>query len=342
MVHASTGRNEPASEHLKSEPAIVAGMARATLGERSVVEWEDLVADYDRIRDAIEAVFPIFQGYNARIRVPGGFHLTSTARERIWVTPYGQGELPGLSMGLGEDPDREDPDVLVADRRCAAMTSTIPTIYSLSDRYRGVFGRRDVLFIKRPPRSRSVASSRGRPRRSRDRFARTGWNAVVSELPAGRLMPFPARQLRRLLPGGQSAGAAHAYDADELHTVVQRPFRSRIVRRRNAKRRSCPDHGRRHPRATAIRVHASAFTSCGRRSPSASPASSRCLSGLWWRTGTAGLSRPDALLDAHLRTRLRHGRHHRRCPQLRDRRQLGRLLAVGVATCSALCSCTKR
>ncbi len=96
MVHASLGLNKPASEHLKSEPAIVAGMARATLGARSVVPWEDLVGDYDLIRDAIEDVFPIFQDYNARIRVPGGFHLVSTARERIWNDRVGQGELPGL------------------------------------------------------------------------------------------------------------------------------------------------------------------------------------------------------------------------------------------------------
>jgi molybdopterin-dependent oxidoreductase alpha subunit len=68
MVHASAGRNRPASEHLKSEPAIVAGIARATMGDRSVVDWEGFVADYDRIRDAIEDVLPIFRGYNARVR----------------------------------------------------------------------------------------------------------------------------------------------------------------------------------------------------------------------------------------------------------------------------------
>ena len=90
------GRNKPASEHLRASPRSSPACAKATLGARTVVDWEGLVADYDRIRDAIEAVFPIFQDYNARIRVPGGFHLTSTARERIWTTTVGQGELPGL------------------------------------------------------------------------------------------------------------------------------------------------------------------------------------------------------------------------------------------------------
>jgi anaerobic selenocysteine-containing dehydrogenase len=39
MVHVSTGRNPPASDQLRSEPAIVAGIARATLGARSKVDW---------------------------------------------------------------------------------------------------------------------------------------------------------------------------------------------------------------------------------------------------------------------------------------------------------------
>ncbi|GGJ04767.1 FdhF/YdeP family oxidoreductase [Neoroseomonas lacus] len=145
MVHASRGMNRPASEHLRSEPAIVAGIARATLGKRSVVDWEGMVADYDRIRDAIEAVFPIFQGYNDRIRVPGGFHLTSMARERIWATPSGKANLL-LYDGLSEDPDPEDAEILwLTSVRSHDQYNT--TIYSMSDRYRGVFGRRDVLFI---------------------------------------------------------------------------------------------------------------------------------------------------------------------------------------------------
>ena len=145
MVHASAGRNAPASEHLKSEPAIVAGMARATLGARSMVDWEGLVADYDLIRDAIEAVIPIFQGYNARVRVPGGFHLTSTARERIWATASGKANFL-VYEGLWEDPDPHDDDVLwLTSVRSHDQYNT--TIYSLSDRYRGVFGQRDVVFL---------------------------------------------------------------------------------------------------------------------------------------------------------------------------------------------------
>ncbi|MFD2055443.1 FdhF/YdeP family oxidoreductase [Mesorhizobium calcicola] len=145
MVHASAGRNAPASEHLRSEPAIVAGIARATLGARSVVDWESFAADYDLIRDAIEDVFPIFQGYNARIRIPGGFHLTSNARERIWATASGKANFLVFD-GLGEDPPQDSLDVLwLATVRSHDQYNT--TIYSMSDRYRGVFGQRDVVFL---------------------------------------------------------------------------------------------------------------------------------------------------------------------------------------------------
>ncbi|MFA7505900.1 MAG: FdhF/YdeP family oxidoreductase, partial [Burkholderiaceae bacterium] len=89
MVHASQGRLMPPSEHLRSEPAIVALLARATLPD-SRVDWEAMVADYDRIRDGIESVFPIFAGYNERIRNPGGFWLENPATHRRWNTPDGK------------------------------------------------------------------------------------------------------------------------------------------------------------------------------------------------------------------------------------------------------------
>ena len=145
MVHASGGRNEPASPHLMSEPAIVAGIARATIGTKSHVRWEYLVASYDRIRDAIELVYPMFESYNERIRVPGGFHLSSTARQRVWATPTGKANFL-VFKGLEEDPQQENPDALwLTTMRSHDQYNT--TLYSHSDRYRGVFGQRDVVFL---------------------------------------------------------------------------------------------------------------------------------------------------------------------------------------------------
>lgn len=146
MVHASRGKLTPASEALRSEPAIIAGIAAATLPE-SRVRWMDLIADYDRIRDAIEAVYPEFEKYNERIRVPGGFRLPLPPTERIWNTPSGKAEFLCFS-GLNEDPVLADPTVLkLTTIRSHDQYNT--TIYGLDDRYRGVFGRRDVVFMNR-------------------------------------------------------------------------------------------------------------------------------------------------------------------------------------------------
>ena len=144
MVHASRGKLTPASDALRSEPAIVAGMAAATL-PNSRVPWMELIEDYDRIRDAIESVFPDFENYNERIRHPGGFRLPLPPTERIWKTPSGKAEFL-LFRGLEEDPVRTDPTILkLTTIRSHDQYNT--TIYGLDDRYRGVFGRRDVVFM---------------------------------------------------------------------------------------------------------------------------------------------------------------------------------------------------
>ena len=105
MVHASQGGLKPASPLLKSEPAIVAGIARALLPD-SKVDWEHLVADYDRIRDGIEAVFPAFHDFNRRVREPGGFRLYIGASVRDWGGPGKKANFmvsPGLN-GLAGSP----------------------------------------------------------------------------------------------------------------------------------------------------------------------------------------------------------------------------------------------
>ncbi|HEX4742546.1 MAG TPA: FdhF/YdeP family oxidoreductase [Caulobacteraceae bacterium] len=144
MVHASRGKLTPASEHLRSEPAIIASMAAATL-PHSKVDWTGLVEDYDRIRDKIEIVFPEFQDYNARIRIPGGFRMPLGPTERVWRTPSGKAEFI-LFKGLNEDFPTDGAKILkLATIRSHDQYNT--TIYGLDDRYRGVFGRRDVLFV---------------------------------------------------------------------------------------------------------------------------------------------------------------------------------------------------
>jgi molybdopterin-dependent oxidoreductase alpha subunit len=145
MVHASGGLLPPASDQLKSEVAIVCGMARATLGD-GTVDWQSLEDDYDRIRDKIEEVFPdLFTDFNARIRQPGGFRLPNGASERVWRTATGKARFI-IFPKIEEDPRIAQPEVLrLATLRSHDQYNT--TIYSMDDRYRGVYGTRTVVFM---------------------------------------------------------------------------------------------------------------------------------------------------------------------------------------------------
>jgi molybdopterin-dependent oxidoreductase alpha subunit len=142
VVHASRGGLAPASEHLLSEPAIVARLARATLGPASGVDWDGLVADYDRIRNRIAEVIPGFEDFNRRVRQPGGFVLPNAAAARRFKTAIGKARftvqpIPRIALAPGQ--------LLMTTIRSHDQYNT--TIYGLDDRYRGVYRQRRVVFM---------------------------------------------------------------------------------------------------------------------------------------------------------------------------------------------------
>jgi hypothetical protein len=100
------------------------------------IDWDSFLADYNRIRDKIEAVFPdLFADFNNRIRYPGGFHLTNPPRQRVWNTATGRANFL-VFPGVDEDPPVSDPAMLrLATLRSHDQYNT--TIYGLDDRYRG-------------------------------------------------------------------------------------------------------------------------------------------------------------------------------------------------------------
>jgi molybdopterin-dependent oxidoreductase alpha subunit len=146
MVHASAGFLQPPSEQLKSEVAIVCGIARATLPDDRIIDWSAFEESYDVIRERIEEVFPaLFRDFNRRIRQPGGFHLPIPPRDRVWNTPTGRANFLVFD-GIAEDPPFADASVLrLTTLRSHDQYNT--TIYGLDDRYRGVFGGRMVVFM---------------------------------------------------------------------------------------------------------------------------------------------------------------------------------------------------
>ncbi|ALV27088.1 FdhF/YdeP family oxidoreductase [Pannonibacter phragmitetus] len=153
-IHASRGKYRPASPHLLSEPAIVAGIAKAALPENPSVPWDLWVADYALIRDEIEAVFPDdFRGFNARLDLPGGFPRPVAARERIWETDTGKANFKTPSALHASFDSGSDPGVLrLITLRSNDQFNT--TIYGDADRLRGIHHSRMIVMMNPKDRMR--------------------------------------------------------------------------------------------------------------------------------------------------------------------------------------------
>ncbi|MEG0248955.1 MAG: FdhF/YdeP family oxidoreductase, partial [Pseudomonas sp.] len=197
MVHASNGQLQPLSRQMRSEPSVIAGIAAATLGT-TPVDWNWLVADYARIRDLIGDTIPGFTDFNQRLEHPGGFYLGSSAGQRQWKTASGRANFK--ANGLPDDLLHERvratgqvPDLIMQSMRSHDQYNT--TIYGLDDRYRGVKGQRNVLFVNEadiirlgfhPGQKADIVSlwSDGRERRVK------GFTLLAFDIPAGQAAAY--------------------------------------------------------------------------------------------------------------------------------------------------------
>jgi len=142
VVHQSRGGKKPVSKHLLSEPKIVAELAKVTLGEKTKTNWDELVANYDNIRNAIEKTIPGFDNYNERVRKPGGFYLPNGAREGDFKTKTGKANFTINTM---PDHQLKDDEFIMMTIRSHDQYNT--TIYGLHDRYRGIYNERRVVLM---------------------------------------------------------------------------------------------------------------------------------------------------------------------------------------------------
>ncbi|RDE07161.1 FdhF/YdeP family oxidoreductase [Sphingomonas aracearum] len=145
-IHGSRGKAAPASPHLLSEPAIVGALARRLLPANPHVDWDAWVADYSLVRDAIERTYPeYFKDFNQRLFQPGGFWKGNKAAGRVWETKSKKAEflVPSdlSAAGFEDAPGR----FRLMTLRSNDQFNT--TIYGYHDRFRGVKGTRDVLFM---------------------------------------------------------------------------------------------------------------------------------------------------------------------------------------------------
>jgi molybdopterin-dependent oxidoreductase alpha subunit len=144
-IHGSTPQREPVSEHLLSEPKIIAELAKATLPPNPKVDWDRWVGQYSLIRDEIEAIYPEnFKDFNDRLFTPGGFPRPLGARERVWKTKNGKANFtvpPKLDNRIADGPDIYQLMTLRADGQFNT------TVYTEDDRFRGIHGSRVVLMM---------------------------------------------------------------------------------------------------------------------------------------------------------------------------------------------------
>ncbi|MFK4640336.1 FdhF/YdeP family oxidoreductase [Paenarthrobacter histidinolovorans] len=143
VIHKTQGRLEPVSEHLLSEPVIVARMAQATFGDHHSVDWRAMAEDYDVIRDHISRVIPGFEDFNARVRTKNGFVLPNPPRDtRTFATDIGKGRFSVRPLEYLEAPDGH---LILQTVRSHDQYNT--TFYGLDDRYRGVSDGRRVVLV---------------------------------------------------------------------------------------------------------------------------------------------------------------------------------------------------
>lgn len=145
VVELSRGRFKPASEQLRSETAIICGIAAATLGpEKTKVNWIGWAEDYDRVREAIAATIPGCEEYNRRVRQEHGFYLPNLARDNEYATDTGK-----ANFTVNAIPARQLEDGQLVMMTIRSHDQFNSTIYGLHDRYRGVHNERHVIFMNR-------------------------------------------------------------------------------------------------------------------------------------------------------------------------------------------------
>ena len=145
--HASKGRYQPAAKHLLSEPKIIAEIAKAVLPPNPLVPWDEWVADYGKVRDAIEATWPeTFQDFNSRMWTPGGFEKPLPARKREWKTETGKAnfKIPKALSASFDSGTQQDVLRLITLRSNDQFNTTV---YGYRDRFRGIEGTRMVIFL---------------------------------------------------------------------------------------------------------------------------------------------------------------------------------------------------
>ncbi|MFS4428317.1 FdhF/YdeP family oxidoreductase [Chryseobacterium sp. S90] len=144
VVEWSRGVLDPISKHLINETHVACRMAKAVLGERSVVDWDQFINSYDAVRNDIEQCIPGFENYNERVVQKGGFYLPNGPRDGIFNSEFYPGKA-AFNITAVPDNSLADDEYLMGTTRTHDQFNTV--VYGLNDRYRGIFNERRIVMM---------------------------------------------------------------------------------------------------------------------------------------------------------------------------------------------------
>ena len=152
-IRTSRGIQNPLAAEMMSEPALVAGLGQALVADRDV-PWQAMANDYDLIREFIErcqaGVVDGFEDFNRKASEQGRFRLVNHAANRVWKTASGKAGFRAHPIDQNGPVHRaraRHGDEVLALMTVRSHDQFNTTVYGMDDRYRGVFGGRQVVFM---------------------------------------------------------------------------------------------------------------------------------------------------------------------------------------------------
>ena len=192
IVHKSVGGANPASPDLRSEVAIIVGIAKSIANYENLhdINWDLFTEHYDNIRQKIELVVPGFEGYNERCRQDGGFYLPNPPRDyRIFETETGKATF--IVHNLESISASENEYVMMTIRSHDQYNTTI---FGTNDRYRGIQGGRRIVLMSKNDMDKGgffqmqlvTITSKFKEKKIRSE----GWRIVNYDIPDGNVATY--------------------------------------------------------------------------------------------------------------------------------------------------------
>jgi molybdopterin-dependent oxidoreductase alpha subunit len=155
-IGISTGCLQPVSPDIRSEVAIVAGIAAAVCRGPGGPDWQRAAGDYGYVRTEIARTIPALKGIADLPKSGQGIRLDNPLRKRIFPTATGKAlfSCDPLVREIAADGE-----LMMMTIRSHDQFNT--SVFGLNDRYRGINQERRVLFMNETDMARLGIAAEG-------------------------------------------------------------------------------------------------------------------------------------------------------------------------------------